>query len=74
MDIEISLNDSIWSAFTFKGTNDDRSSVILHDSEGNILNVYVFGMQDSSQKYVLYSLEVVMMKHTIFLFKKISSY
>ena len=70
MDIEISLNDSIWSAFTFQGTNDYRSSVILHDSEGNILNVYVFGMQDSSQKYVLYSLEVVMMKHTIFLLKK----
>ena len=66
MDIEIGSNDSIWSAFNFKTTNDFRSSVILHDSEGNILNVYVFGMQDSSQKYVLYSLEVVMMKYTLF--------
>ena len=66
MDIEISSNDSIWSAYTFRLDNDFRSSALLHDSEGNILNVYVFGIQDRSQNYILYSLEIVMMKHTLF--------
>ena len=66
MDIEIGSYDKIWSAFTFKAVNDFRTSATLHDSQGNILNVFVFGVQDSSQNYVLYSLEVVMMKYTLF--------
>ena len=62
-DIEVTSYDNIWSVINFKTDNNDKSSVILYDNQGNILNVYVFGKQDNSQNYVLYTLEVIMMKH-----------